>query len=130
MNIQLSREQRGQMLQMFVDGRSNTYIASVLNRSESIIRGHRGKFLQTGNMDYRPGRGRKRKTTEQEDRIILNDVRSDGYVTANDILERNTFLHVSKRTIHSRIKESGEFANMLQVRKPYLSQKQKRRRLD
>jgi transposase len=114
----MTSPQRGQVQALFDIGWSNRAIGRHLSVNESTIRGLRKKFDTFGTTMRRQGSGRKRKTTEAEDRIIRRDISRDGEQSAQQIRVQNNLMHVSTDTIIRRIKETGEFRCYYKRKKP------------
>ena len=68
------------------------------------------KFKLTGSVENRSGRGRKRKTTVREDRIIRRKIVFCRRKAAEDVVkefEMETSKQVSTETIRNRMREAG-----------------------
>ena len=87
------------------------------------------RFLDTNDVSRKEGQGRKRKTTPQQDRAIIREVKKCRFVSTTDILNSYPDLNVSPDTISRRIKETGEFNSYWAAKKPYMSPENKRKRL-
>ena len=74
-------------------------------------------------------RGRKRKTTSMEDRMIVREVKRNRFTNAPIIRRELQFEHLSARTVQRRISESGEFASYWAAQKPFISKKNRVARL-
>ncbi len=71
-------------------------------------------------MEQRDGRGRKRKTTEQDDRrIAAASVKCNRFITRAQILQ-DIPLNVSERNVSTRIRELLGYSSYRTVRKSNL----------
>jgi hypothetical protein len=80
--------------------------------------------------DIASARGRKRKTDERDDRLIMNLMKKDRFITAKQIKVENPDLHVSESTILRRLKQSGEFDSYWAARKPFITPENQTKRLN
>ena len=87
------------------------------------------KFLSKQRLPRRPGSGRKRKTTPEQDRKIPMDVKRNPRVSCREILNNNSNLEVSETTVRRRIVETGEFGSYYTTRKPFISKINRKKRL-
>ena len=75
-------------------------------------------------------RGRKRKTTERDARMIVRQVRKDRFTSAPQIKKENKAAeNISVCTIRRRIRESGEFKSYWAAKKPFISKINKKKRV-
>lgn len=84
-----------------------------------------GKTQQLGNL---PGRGRKRATTRREDSLIVREIQRKPGTSSREIKEQLN-LNVSTKTIRRRLHEKN-FTSRVSIRKPMISPKNKKKRLD
>lgn len=106
----LSAEDCAKAVALVEDGRSQRYVARVLNVSRSTVQRVLERFRETGRNARRPGCGRKRKTTANDDRfLVLNTLRNrhlTSVETRNQLREvRGT--DVSVWTVRRRLQEVG-----------------------
>jgi len=111
-----------------------TRIALVMKRDVStickFIKADKARVAEAGVVDRTEKRGRKRKTTASDDRMIVNAVKTDRFTTAKGIQSTvAAALGLSLNTIRGRIKESGEFNSYFAARKPFISGNNKIKRL-
>lgn len=85
-----------------------------MGRSKSTICEMVKRWNDTKSFSMRNGRGRKRKTTEREDRIILNAIKSNPLISSAQIKRDNPIIPVSVRSIRNRRTESGSSLPTLQ----------------
>eukprot|EP00795_Rhopilema_esculentum_P008069 gene8069-13984_t len=95
---------------------------------QQIIKKHK----ETGSVEDRKGRGRKRITTSREDRLIvkqsLKDRRKTSRILANELKDAHD-IKVSSRTVRRRLVDSG-LKYCRAKKKPLLSEKARAKRLD
>lgn len=119
----MSEEKRGKVLAYADQGFSNRAIARKLGVTHAAI----GKLLQkhkkTGSVKDRNGRGRKRKTTRREDRMIVRLCLQDRRLSVPSLREaaqRETGKQLSETLIRDRLHEQG-LRSCRAVKKPLLS---------
>ena len=89
------------------------------------------KYADTGDVQDRPGRGRKKKTSPREDRKIIQSSIKDRRKSARDIskeIKEEIGLELSSRTIRRRLLNAG-LKSCRAKKKPLLSQKARQKRL-
>lgn len=106
----LSIETSAQIVALVQDGRSQRYVARNFHVSRSTVQRVLERFRETGSNARRPGSGRNRKTTAQEDRFLQLNTLRNRQTTAlqlkNQLFEaRGT--EVSTWTVRRRLKEAG-----------------------
>lgn len=106
----LSPEDCAKAVALVEDGRSQRYVARVLNVSRSTIQRVLERFMETGRHARRPGCGRKRKTTAVDDRFLVLTTLRNRHLTSrqtkNQLREvRGT--DVSVWTVRRRLQEVG-----------------------
>lgn len=111
-------------------GVSNREIVRRLKRDESSIRG----FLKRCRKNYigqlEETRGRPRKTDERTDRHIKNLVEQDRFVTSEEVKLILGLKNVSTKTIRRRIRDCGGFESFRAVRKLFIRDQNRIRRLE
>lgn len=85
--------------------------------------------MKNGNTDRAIGSGRKRKTSDSADRLIVLQVKRNRFTTAEEIREATGLENVSNKTIRRRIFECSEFASYWAVRKPFISENNRKKRV-
>ena len=100
-------------------GLSYAAVAKKFDVSKNAVVRIMKKFNDTGSVENKRGRGRKRKLTTRDDSMILREVKKNPQITVRSIKE-NLNLNVSDRTVIRRIKEKG-FGSYFMKRKPCLS---------
>ena len=109
-------------------GLSYAAVAKKFDVSKNAVVRIMKKFNDTGSVENKRGRGRKRKLTTRDDSMILREVKKNPQITVKSIKE-NLNLNVSDRTVIRRIKEKG-FGSYFMKRKPCLSKKNIKKRLE
>lgn len=104
-------------------------IAKQLSLSKSTVAYHVKSFKDRGTMARKEGSGRKRKTTAEDDRYIIQAVKRKRTITAHDIKTTMGFQHISVRTITRRIGECSDFGSYWATKKPLISIMNRRKRL-
>ena len=104
---QMTNEEKVYATEMLLQGISHRRVAEVLGYSKACIT-RLFKKLRTGTMKpERETHGRKRKTTAETDRLIIQMVKRNGFNDARNILDQLGTVNVSETTIRSRMRESG-----------------------
>lgn len=65
------------------------------------------KFADGGDLQRKKGSGRRRKTTPQTDKLIIQAMKSDKSATAADVKSKLSLQNISDITILRRMKEAG-----------------------
>ena len=110
-------------------GMSSNAIASLHGVGRSQVRTVIKKFLQGQKVTRKGGPGRPRKTTPNQDRKIVSDVKRNPRLSCRDIQSINSDLNVSTATVRRRIVETGEFGSYFTTRKPFISKINRQKRL-
>jgi len=115
---------------MHLSGMTNYRIARVLCVSQSTVALWIDRYFQDENCSRMPGSGRKRKTSPQFDRAACRMVLVDRFTTAADILKVLPAEGISKHTIYRRIREGTGFENYWAAKKPFISERNRLRRVE
>ena len=117
-----------QMLSEFIKGKivafdeCNLSISEISRRvkfSRTCIREFLRKYNETGDYKRKVGTGKKRKTSEREDRLIIRTAKKQRTITKKKIqCEVGTSLSLA--SISNRLKEKGFFSRFA-IKKPYVS---------
>lgn len=116
---------------LIAEGHSQRSVAFSLGFSRRAIQNVWDRFQETGSVARRPGSGRVRATTAQEDRYIRLSARRERSVTARKLQNRlrlTTGTRVSDQTIRNRLHEDQQRSRRRVVRIP-LSRVQRGNRL-
>ena len=125
---QLTEFEKGQIVAWHESGYTDHEIGKKLNRWCTTIRRFLFKYYLTGSFKRKEGSGRRRKTTAREDRLIIREVRKNRKITAAEI-KRNFKLDVDERTVLRRIHSIGKFKSYWSVKKPFISESNRKKRL-
>jgi Mn-dependent DtxR family transcriptional regulator len=111
-----------------------TQIGENLGRNESTVRKFLKKFDATGITDRLSGSGRPRATTLIQDERLINhallNVKRQEYPTAESLRIEAGLFEVSTRTIRRRLLETDKLKNVIPKKKPFISDKNVKRRLE
>eukprot|EP00795_Rhopilema_esculentum_P006592 gene6592-12133_t len=128
----LSTEDRIRAVVLHEEGYSCNKIALKLKVARITVQQIIKKHKETGSVEDRKGRGRKRITTSREDRLIvkqsLKDRRKTSRILANELKDAHD-IKVSSRTVRRRLVDSG-LKYCRAKKKPLLSEKARAKRLD
>ena len=125
----LKESQIAEIIHAHGQGMSSRKIATKNNLGQRQVLTVINKFLLKQPLSRRPGSGRKRKTTPEQDRKIIMDVKRNPRISCRDILINNSNLQVSETTVRRRIVETGEFGSYFATRKPFISKINRKKRL-
>ena len=125
----LSPVSHGRILQMHDDKKSTREIAAAMNVSQSSVQRFITKYKETNSTNRRPGQGRKRVTTEGDDRAILREAKRNRYISAREIKENTGLRLISDRTITNRLTASQVFQSYWASRKPFISEDNRKKRV-
>jgi transposase len=133
-SLELSDLEKGQILAFKTVGKSFAEIARLLNRHESTIRKRWETICQLeehdANAQRQPKRGRKRKGTDRDDRQIVLAVKRNRFISASVLQKELSGVgNISLSTIRARIRECGDFNSYWAARKPFISGKNKKKRM-
>lgn len=106
-------------------------VSSILNVSRSTLWDAVQRYQETGSYERRPGSGRKRSTSERDDRFIVNTILRNRHTTAVEVrqsLREVRNVNVSERTIRRRLREK-ELQPYRPVRVPRLLASHRTRRI-
>lgn len=127
----LDRDDTVRAVTMHQEDRSTRYIANRLGVHFSTVARALKRFRETGGYSRRPGSGRPRVTTPQDDRYIRLQTLRNRQITGNDLnnlLAGVRNLHVSVSTVTRRVRDSGLRARRPMVG-PLLTREHRRARL-
>ena len=110
----LSHDQRVAITVLHKEGRDDSYIAARIPCDVRTVR----HWLEHGDLKDEPRRGRKRKTSEEEDINIAVVARVEKFTTPRRI-KRKLGLDVDRRTIDRRLQECGLFGRVAKHKKRY-----------
>ena len=111
---------------LYAAGKSLTDLLRQLGISKSTVSRHMARIAETGSYVRKEGSGRKRKTTPQDDRLIVREVKRSRFASGKDIKASLPHLEVSEKTIRRRITESGEFGSYWSAKTPWINEKNRK----
>ena len=126
---QLDARNKGIIEGMYRSGSTPTEISNYLGYSVQTIRRWIRRYEASNNMERQEGSGRPRITDERTDRHILLVAKANRFMHANEIRSAVGCPLLSDDTIIRRIKESGEFGFYRTVKKCYVSETNRKKRI-
>lgn len=129
---EISLEMRAQIVILKETGKSYADIARILNIPRSSVQVTWERYRDTGRNNSKTGRGRKRKTSKNDDRHLLLISKAKRFKTAADIrAEINPTLAkpISLTTVKRRLREKGMIGRIA-AKKPLLRPINKKKRLE
>ena len=116
--IHLNEVQCARACQMIQDGRTQRDVATELGVSQSCIRNIWRRFQDTQSYSRRPGSGRRRSTSERDDRYLRIVARRNPFHSArrvNSQFRQATGIVLSAQTVRNRLHDIG-----LHARRPHV----------
>jgi len=114
---------------LHLSGLSQRAISSKLGLSKTTILRWIRKINQIGTPGRVSGPGRPRITSPTDDQHIILEVKRNRLISTKEIQSNVPTLKCCKDTIRNRIKESGEFNSYWQINKPFISEKNRLKRV-
>ena len=87
------------------------------------------RFISRNSISRKSGSGRKRKTTEREDRLIGREVMKNRRISVSQIKQNLNLEHLCNNTIVARIKKGEEFTSRWQTRTSFINKENRVKRL-
>ena len=128
----LSATDVARVVTLLQEGYNQVQVAATMGVSQSVVSRAYTRFNETQSYERCPGQGRRRITTERDDRAIVRWARREPTVHAHTIVhqflnrQRSPQQHILVSTVRSRFREQG-----LHARCPnrYASSRHRRARL-
>lgn len=108
MNDKVTRAAK--VIALIEDGRSQRYVAEHLGISRSSVQRIYQRYQETGSLGRRAGSGRRRATSERDDRFIVSTVLRNRHTTAVRVrssLREVRGTNVSEWTVRRRLREAN-----------------------
>lgn len=128
---ELSVAERKVILNLRNQGKSYTEVASVTQRSRATVQSVIMRFGDRETMQSKPRHGRPRKLTSAEEKFIRRTVRKEPDISLKELTQQietsfGTLVHPS--TVSRALHRTG-FKSCVAVRKPYISDVNRKKRL-
>lgn len=123
--------ERSKAVLLHSQGQSQSKIAKIMKRSRYAIQAAIKRFKETGSYENRPKSGRKRITTERDDRFLTRLSLKNRMKSSKDLsaeLNERQGISVSARTVRRRLVQANLHGRKAR-RKPLLTEDQKKKRL-
>jgi transposase len=138
MGKHMTEVQKGQICAFKASGRSRNWIARALQLHNNAVGRVIKKYEAGEHLERKAGSGRPKKTSAHTDRAIVREMKVNRFATAPEIQETlSTIIRgpngdqtLSDSTIRNRIKETGEFQSYWAARKPFISDENKKKRVE
>lgn len=127
----LSAETIARALALIEDGRSIRYAANAIEAPLATVHRAIKRYRETNLYTRRPGSGRKRVTTERDDRFLVMNILRDRKLTAvmaRNRLQETRQVTISERTVRRRLEEAN-LGSYRPANGPKLTRDHRRRRL-
>jgi len=126
----LTEKQKYEIIILHEKEYTNLSIATELKINRHTVRRWISRYNNTNTVERQIGSGRNKKTTEKEDKKMVQILKENNFFTSIDIKNRleNEGINVSERTIQNRIKEKGYTYNK-PPQQPLLTEKHKKDRV-
>ena len=102
-------------------GQTQRYVGRQFNVSHTVVGRVWQRYLDTGSVDERAGRGRPKKTSDRDDRYIVNmakRMRFESAKTLNADLRDASGVHICKQTVRNRLPAANICVRRPAVRPP------------
>ena len=128
----ISAEQRGVIIYLYNEGKSQRFIAKKTGTSRKGVQGVLKRWIETGDAKCQPRSGRKRKSTKRSDRTLVRISLGNRRLNSKELareLKESSGVELSAPTVRRRLLENG-LRGCKARKKPLLTEKQRKRRLD
>lgn len=124
----LSPDMRKRIVKLTEEGYTQSEVARIMKVNTSTVSRTCKNFEERGHCKNAVKTGRKKKTSEHLDRLILREVKKNCFASASEV-KQNLNLNISTQTVRRRFKNAG--LNSRQVtRKPLISAKNRKARTE
>ena len=123
----LSDIAKGKILAMSDAGQSQRTIAKEVGCAQASVGAFLKKYDETGLTDRKPGSGRKRITSERDDRRIVQAALKNRRISTDEIKLETGLESISGKTIVRRLRECKQLNSHWAVKKPLLTKKQSKK---
>jgi hypothetical protein len=125
----LSTSERAQIIAWYQVLMDKSAVARLAECSEGAVRGIVRRYMDHMDVGRKPGSGRPRKTSPFQDRQMIRAMKMDRGTSGEQIRTSLGYHNVSERLIRRRLSESGEFASYWKVKTPFISERNRLRRM-
>jgi transposase len=118
----LTPEQRQIIVTLHAEGNSEHQVEAKTGFARSTVHSVIKKHRETGTVADKPGRGRKRKTSERDDRLLTLQIRKNRRLSAESVAQSSRSLvgvQLSPSTVRRRMQER-EYHGCTPKKEPYL----------
>jgi transposase len=119
----LTALQKSKIIDKHNDGMSNKKISENMNLHRNVVSFWINRYYKNGSIINKKHTGRKRKTTHEQDIIMINEIKNNEKLKSNDIIKTKN-INISDRTVRRRLNENG-FVYGNYSKKPLLTKKHK-----
>jgi len=120
---QLNAQEKGRIIQMFLDGKTQQIIAKEIDRNQSTICRPIRHVKATKVLERKKGSGRRRLVNEGTLKRLFRAVSSNPRMSTEVLKEEFGLDHVSTATIQRYLRQSDKFESTFTKGKPYVSKK-------
>jgi transposase len=124
----ISVEKRWAIIALWKNGDTRVDISNKLYVERHSVSRWIQRYQETGTVEDKGGRGRKRKTDEETDILIATAARIDKFTSPRQIKRNYELNDLSARTIDRRLQEAGLFGRVARHKRDY-SEEERRKRL-
>lgn len=128
-NKRLSPQEKAEIVGMFHGGSTVKDIACYMQCHISSIYRVVKKTLGENPFLRKPGSGRPRKTSQRDVTRIIREVKKNPSITGHEIKANLLLNNISERTVRRRIASDSEFASYWKTKKPYISPRNRMKRM-
>ena len=106
----ISAEQRGVIIYLYDEGKSQRFIAKKTGTSRKGVQGVLKRWIETGDAKCQPRSGRKRKSTKRSDRTLVRISLGNRRLNSKELareLKESSGVELSAPTVRRRSLENG-----------------------